>query len=182
MIEDKFGDKCEPDDPNRCQSNVQTGQCPYKALPDTKYCIRHGGQVGQKKNEIAAMNGYRLAKWQTRVDQFAEHDQVKSLRAEIGITRMLLEEVINKCETSDQLLMFSGKIADLVTRVEKLVSSCHRIEASTGMLLDKSAALHLASVIVEIISRHVTEDDSIDTIAQEIMVSIVSHQANIEVK
>lgn len=180
MIEDKFGEKVEADDPKRCQSGGRTGQCPYARIEGSEYCVRHAGPNAKQKTVEKAKNAYRLSKWQGRVNEFAEDSEVKSLRGEIGITRMLLEEIVNQCTDTTSLMMYSGKIADLVTRIEKLVSACHRLEERTGMLLDKGAALHLAGVIVEIIAEFVSDEEAIDNISNQIVASILSHKPEIK--
>ena len=58
---------------------------------------------------------------------------------------MILEEVLNKCKDSKDLILKSSVISDLVVKVEKLVSSCHKMEGSMGQLLDKSAILQFAA-------------------------------------
>src|SRR2546421_361414 len=83
-----------------------------------------------------------IAKWQTRLDEFADNDKIKSLREEIGVLRILLEETMSRCHDTNELLLYSNKISELVIKIEKVVASCHRLENATGMLLDKSAALH----------------------------------------
>jgi hypothetical protein len=174
MIENKYERCSEPDDPNRCQARGGEGQCPFKAIPGAINCARHQGDNQFKKEQEKQKDMYRLAKWQARVAEFSEHDEVKSLRSEIGIARMLLEETVVRCKDSNELLMYSSKISDLVCKLEKLVSSCHRLEASTGMLLDKTAAIHLASVIVTIIGDYVPDPDVIDKISNEIVLAIVT--------
>lgn len=111
---------------------------------------------------------YDLAMWQSRVEEFSDHDEVKTLRSEIGVLRLLLENTLIKCKNQTDLLLYSAKISELVGKIEKLVMSCNRLEASTGMLLDKSAALHLASQMVEIIGNYVDDAEAIDGIASEI--------------
>ena len=165
---------CEPDDPNRCQGPSATlGQCPFFAEPGQKYCLRHAGS-SIKAQETKRTNQYRLQVWQQRLEEFAENENVKSLRDEIGILRLLMEEILNKCSDSTQLLIYSSKISDLAIRIEKLVSSCHRLEAKMGMLLDKSAALSLAGQIVTIIGQHVTDPEIIDSISNGIINALAS--------
>jgi hypothetical protein len=174
-IENKF-ERCEPDDPNRCQaSSGKEGQCPYKAMkkPDGtyyKHCPRHNASRA-KEYENQRMRNYRLGKFQARMEELADNDSVKSLREEVGITRMLLEEIVNQCQSGTDLIMYSNKIADLVSRIEKLVSSCHRLEERTGMLLDKTALTKLADAIISIVTSHV-EGEQAKLIALQIMEQI----------
>ena len=176
-IESKYT-RCEPDDPNRCQGSGQRGQCEYLAeqRPDGtyyKYCVRHLGGT-RKREEQQRMRNYRLDRFQARMEEFAENDAIKSLREEVGIARMLLEEVIRKCQDSDELLLASNRISELTARIEKLVMSCHRLEQSSGMLLDKASILRLADTIVDIIGKHDLPGDVVTTIATELVAAITS--------
>lgn len=164
--------RCEPDDPRRCQARVQQGQCPFLSVEGTSSCPMHGGVGADGAHEEKSKRIYRLTKYRARVGELADHDQIKSLREEIGVLRMMLEEIINRCKDDSDLLIYSSKISDLVMKVEKLVSSCHRLELSTGALLDKAAVLQLASAVVEIISRHVDDQDLVSDIADEILVAV----------
>jgi hypothetical protein len=121
---------------------------------------------------------YQLSKWQSRVGELADHEQVKGLREEIGILRLLMEEILGVCHDSTTLLMYSNRLSDLATRIEKLVSSCHRLEQSSGLLLDKSAALNIGAQIVEIVSRYVSNEDALDAIGQGIVDAIVKAQSS----
>lgn len=117
----------------------------------------HGGNragVVKKKENIRL---YNLAKFQTRVDNFAQNPKVKGLREDIGILRMVLESTLNKCNDEHDLIMFSPKISELVMKIEKVVTSAHRLENNMGELLDKMAALQLGEEIVQLISGGITE-------------------------
>lgn len=172
-IENKF-ERVEADDITRCQANHKHGQCSYKQVDGSKYCPMHGGNKAVEARQKLVIRQYNLAQWQSRVNDFSDHESVKSLRDEIGITRMILENMITKCSDTSELLLYSSKIGELVSKVEKLVVSCNRLEGSMGMLLDKAAALNLAGQIVEIISRHVSDEQAIDSIAGEIAHAIAN--------
>src|ERR1019366_8324518 len=96
---------CEPDSPDRCQGVHKTGQCKYRARPSSKHCYHHGAIKDKKKQQAKLKTAYQLAKWQSTVDDFANDDQVKSLRREIGIQRMVLEAIVAKCHDHGELMM-----------------------------------------------------------------------------
>lgn len=158
-----------PDDPKRCKGVGAHGQCPYEAMPGFEYCARHGNNTEMRKQEMEEMRNYRLAKWQARLNQFADHPKVKTLREEIGILRMLLEETMNRCNDADDLFLLSNKISELVSKVERVVISCHKLEQSSGQVLDKTAVLSFAAQVVEIISNHVNDVAVIDMITNDIL-------------
>lgn len=177
LVESKV-EVVEPDAPDRCQAVHGRGQCRYRRTPDSLYCAMHGGNRAAATAQKAVIRQYQLAKWQATVDDFADEDQVKSLRGEIGVARMLLETVINRCKDSGDLIIYSGKIGDQIKTIEKLVISCHRLESNLGLLLDKPKVLTLASQIVEIIGRHVKDDDAIAAISNDIVNAIIATQGN----
>ena len=137
------------DDPRRCQAVTATGQCNLTAVEGGTYCIIHGGvgQVNRQKRE--ATKNYRLTQWRARVADFSESSDVKSVREEIGILRLLMEETINRCATTTDLLLQSALISDLVSRIERTVSTCHKLESQMGQLMDKQAILRFASRVSE---------------------------------
>lgn len=99
-----------------------------------------------------ATRQYKLLKWQERVSQFAEHSEAKNLRDEIGILRMMLEERLNMCTDSQELMMHSSVISSLVEKIERTVLSCHKLEDSMGSLLDKSILIQFADRVISIVS------------------------------
>lgn len=171
--------RCAEDDPKRCQSTAtKFGQCPYKATEGNIFCQMHSGHNSSQIEK--SKRAYQLQRWQQRVDDHADGDQAKSLRGEIGILRMTLETVITQCKDETQLLMYAPRISDLVTRIEKVVSSCHRLEEQTGMLLDREAALRIGMQIVEIVSRFVTDEGALSSIGDEIVSAILASMKKVD--
>lgn len=160
------------DDPSRCQGIFASGQCPYRAVEGSNMCSMHGGNKAQESAAQASLRNYQLGQWQSRVDDFATNPQIKNLREEIGILRICLERLINSCSDHTTLIMYSGKISELVMKIEKLVTTCHKLESSLGMMIDKLAAQQLSNEIVAIISEHVTDASIVAAIADKIGLSI----------
>lgn len=173
MIEEMSGGKIAPDDPRRCQGTYANGQCNHQAAPNSIYCTKHGATREELKLKRQIMRQYNVAKWQSRIEHFSDHDSVKTLRDEIGIIRMLLETIMNQCHSDMELLLFSSKISDLVSRIESLVRNCHRLESQMGQLLDKAAALQLSGEIVEIIGMHIDDEEVIKSISADIAAALV---------
>lgn len=155
------------DSPNRCQSIYSGGQCVYEIIPGTRYCLMHGGP-SLKAEEQKKIRNYRLQLYQEKVNEKADNNSVKNLREEIGILRLLLEETINKCQDENDLLIYSSKIADLVIKIEKIVSSCHKLETSLGQTLDKTVIMNLSTRIINIISEYVSDENAINNIVSDI--------------
>ncbi len=157
-----------PSDPRRCQQVTGHGQCLIIAQTGSPYCLAHSTGF-ESRQEKALIRNLRLTKWKSQVEEMADNPQVKSLREEIGVLRVILQETMNRCETANDLIMFSNKLSDIVIKIEKLVVSCHRLEEKTGALLDKSAALQLGAAFVDVIAKEITDEAILDRISDSIM-------------
>ena len=165
-------ERCEETDPNRCQGVDSTGQCRYKAIPGTTYCPRHGVNKQLESAAKKRVSMYRLQQYQERVDDFANNPEIKNLREEIGITRMVLENIINKCKNANRLLIHSDKISALVGQVRVLVESCQKLEEKNNKLLDRKIVLVIADNFVTILSKYMSDPDQLQEIGAELVKSI----------
>jgi len=150
------------DDNNRCTEDYKLGRCPYKPVPHGTKCIMHGGVYEEINYEKAEIFKYRAARWESQINHFADNEGAKSLRQEIGVSRMILEEVLLKCKDSTDLLLYSTKIINLISQIEKLVLSCTKLEDRLGIVLDKGTILNLASQIGQILAEFVPEDQLLE--------------------
>ena len=148
---------------DRCQ-NIIIGsgiQCQNRVMPGTNYCPIHCG-VGQSiAHEAVAAKNYRLLKWKTRVAELGDNPNVKNLRDEVAILRLLMEERLNRIDDATDLIMQSGPISDLVLKIEKVVASCHKLEGSMGQLLDKAAILQFASEVITILGEELKGQEAV---------------------
>ncbi len=165
-------ERCEDEDPNRCQAVQAAGQCNYLSLEGSKFCARHGGNRAQNSKDQVNLRNLRLTRvhaYTERAKELGESENIKSIRDEIGIARLLLEERLGTCETTADLMLHSPVIGDSLLKIEKLVSSAHRLESNLGELLDKSAVVQLTGELVDIISKSLIElsDTLIDELGDE---------------
>lgn len=169
--------RVEEDDPHRCQAVNARGQCWNQAVEHDgtfgTHCLAHGGNKQINAMKTSSKNNYRLTKWQAQLERHSGSDQLKSLRDEIGILRMILEEKLNQCQTNLDLMLHSHQISDLVVKIDKVVTSCHKLEGSMGQLLDKQAILQFAMVVIDIISTTLKDNpEAIDEISNKILAEI----------
>jgi hypothetical protein len=147
------------DDPDlRCDFIINTGgQCANRIVDGCTRCPMHGANKQKEAIENKSLRLYRLAKFQNRAEELTDHSKVKSLREEIAILRILLEEKINRCADEHDLLLQSGPISDLVMKIEKIVASCHRLESSLGGLLDKTKIKQIANEMMNSVASRLGE-------------------------
>lgn len=161
---------CDIDDVDCCPTcQEKNNGVYYLRVEGSRYCGRHGANKEIEAARKASANQYRVQVWQQRMTEFTENDQVKSLRAEIGILRLLIETILNRCSNSEELLLYSNKISDLTMKLEKIVTACDKLDRSMGLMLDKGTALKLASDIVTLISEHVNDPEVVDAISNGII-------------
>jgi hypothetical protein len=170
----KFERVSDPLDPRRCQGNDARGQCQMVAVEGSSYCMRHGGSSAIRKREQTELRNLKLTKFKARLAQLGSSPDLMSLRDEIAVTRMTLEEVINQCEGPTDLITYSGQIAALVGQTEKLVKSCHSIEEKTGHLLSRDALSNFAGQVIDIVIKYVSDEEARRSIAGEIVDAVAN--------
>lgn len=163
----------DEDDPQRCQHIIPTtGQCMLKAVVNSTYCPAHGGNKAFEAVQRKELRNYRLNKFKARIQELGNNEEIISLRDEIGILRILVEEKINQCQTETDLTLISGPLSDLLMKVEKVVSSCNRLESKLGDHLDRTKVLQFAQTIVQIISNYITDESALESISNEIFTAL----------
>ena len=165
-----------PDDPERCQGVGKHGQCQCKVIPGSKFCKMHGGPTVHTEG----VRNYRLTRWQAQLERMGDNPNIKSLRDELAILRMLMEERLNLCKDSHDLLLQSHVISDLATKIEKVVTSCTRLDHQLGRTLDKSAILNFANEVIQILGEEISDTTVLDRIATKIIESVDNQATNKE--
>ena len=165
-------ERVDEDSPDRCQSITPQGQCTLKKVEHSDYCPAHGGNSVFQANERKELRNYRLNQFKNRVSELASSDSILSLREDIGILRMLIESKINQCNNQTDLLLIAGPLSDLLMKVEKVTTSCGRLDMRLGRLLDKSKILQFAQTMVQIVSDEIDDNEVLEKISTRILGAI----------
>ena len=147
-----FHQRVAVDDARRCQAVGKNGQCRMIAVEGSDKCVAHGGFHKAKALKERALRELLAAEWRAGVGTLADSDDVKSLKTEIGILRLLLVKIMNSCKSDQDLLMRSGSISDLVVKVQKVVESCHRLDQAWGQLLDKTQLAVFGQTVIQLVA------------------------------
>jgi hypothetical protein len=113
------------------------------------------------------------AKYRQRYSEFAESDELRTLRDEIAILRMVMEERLNMIQNDSEMLASCGQIAALATTIEKLVKSCNQLETRLGSLLSKSSLLGVANELVQILIQELADLPNYEYLVDKISERIV---------
>lgn len=166
-------ERVEDHDPRRCQHVIPSrGQCNLVQVEGSKFCINHGGSIALKQAENKSLRNYRLNKFHNEIREKSDSSEIKSLRDEIGILRHILQEKINFCNDAHDLLLQSGPISDLVMKIDKVVVSCNRLETQLGGMLDTTQAFQFAAEMIDVVSKHVEDEEALAAIADELAATI----------
>jgi len=157
------------DSPDRCQAVNKWGQCLNKATVEGGYCPAHGGNKALNNIKKEKQRLYNLTKYRARLDELdGDNQNVKNLREEIGVLRIVMESVINQCDGPTDVLIHAPKISDLATKIGKLVTQCHGIDKSLGQYMDKNDIVQIAQEFVQVISGIVTDPTDLSEIIEGI--------------
>jgi hypothetical protein len=159
-----------PSHPNRCQMvSPATGQCLNMSMDQQQYCKAHiSARAQQISNQTKRV--YNLMMFQERMKELTGVEDEKNLSEELALLRITLEGIMNHTGgDSNQLLIHSSKINDTTTRILKMVQAIHNIQKTSGTLLDKNAIVQLAGNIINIITKHVDDPNTVALIANDIL-------------
>lgn len=163
--------------PDRCEGLAGNNQCSFKRIPGSKFCPIHDKHAG--KRQQTELHMYLLGQWQARVNEFTNHDELRTVNQELGLLRMLLERIVNMCKNDNDIEIRASKIESLIARIEHMVVTCNNLETKTGKVLDKSALLRVASSIIEIITEFVPDQEVCGKIGDAIVERIlIEHPAS----
>lgn len=161
-----------PGDPEQCQAS---GNCPYKGVrnPNTgdreKFCPRHGGNKSIQKQERTDARLYLAAQWRVKIGDQADHPKFKSLREEVGILRMMLNNKLELIKDNHELMLHSQSVSNLVREVRDTLKTCAHVEQISGQSLDRNQALQFVQNLAEIISKYVTDPELLKILADEML-------------
>ncbi len=174
--------KCsDPADPQRCQAVTARGQCECLSTETSTFCSIHSRAKTEGKE---LMRHYLLSnpELQARLNRQAGIEEVRSLREEIHLARVMVEtrlDLVEKDDRGDMLAAFSSINTYLAT-IDKLVNSCHRMEVSLGSLLSKASIFSLGQEIVNILVDELQQVEDyeaiIDRISEKIVTTIAEQQ------
>ncbi len=161
--------RVEQDDPRRCQAMAGNNQCPYGSDDGSQYCVLHSGAAMHRKAiQKKEIDQYRVGIFRERLKELSDHPKIKGLRDEVSILKMTLETVLERCQSTADLYLQHGKIAELCTKIEKLVVSCNAIEHKNGQMLDKTELLKMVDAILGILTKYIEDPEALRGISDEV--------------
>jgi len=162
-------------DPRRCKAPSLDGQCRNVAEEGSDYCRAH---AGIDHMPAVRMRKYMLANAveQGMLDRFTEDDNLKSLREEIGLVRMMVQNTLRMASTDMEKIQAYSKVNTLLLTLERLMKTCHTLEKSLGELVGKPALLRLGQALCQAVVERLeglpNYEDLVDALIVDIMRAI----------
>lgn len=137
-------------DPRRCKGAIANGQCVNVAADGSDFCLAHRGK---DRGPARRLRKYLLAdaEEQGLLDRFATDDELKSLREEIALVRMMVQRTLAGAQSDVEKVSAYTKVNTLLLTLERLMKTCHSLEQSLGQLVGKPALLRLGQQLCQII-------------------------------
>ena len=144
----------------QCNATLRSGkQCKFAAEEGTMYCRRHRPLKGQ------ARVNYATALTMPSIPA----NQLFDLRAEVDLLKRLIGARAGLIRDENTLVLYSGQLADMITRAQKLIDGAVKLETERGELLPKTKAMELIGTIMSIVADVVKDVTLIDEIHDKIL-------------
>ena len=171
----------DPADPRRCKFSYPHEQCWREAEPGCDNCAAHGGKSKANAEELRLYNLVEVDN-RRRLAELSGHENIKSLREEIGLLRLLIEKTLNNAKGDLEALSSCGSLNQLIVTLTKVVKECHGLEQSCGELLTKQTVYRLAQSLCEIVIDELQgvegHEEIIDRIAERLFPTVKTAQNN----
>lgn len=158
--------RCDEKDPHRCQSQTEKGQCPFLAVPPTQYCVIHGNH-SIRKAENDELYEFKRTEVLSRLAKFRQHPDAMKLTTELGVLRLTLEALLNKCTDNYEFVTNSATISNLIGTIERTLTANLKLERHMSTLLSLTQVIQMAQQFFNVITLHIKEPELIETIATE---------------
>lgn len=158
--------RCEADDPHACD------QChSFLAMPGSTRCPIHplstDSEISQQRNALYNLKKTAVA---ARLSVMKNHPEARTLTNELGMLRLTLEELINRCADDYDLVINEAAISRLITTIQATLTSNVKLEERVGELLSVDHVVTLVQMFFEIVKEFVTNPDDQEVIADRISV------------
>ena len=144
------------------------GQCPMESVEGGDRCPKHGGGAqlaSQKKSRVRA---YHLNQWRTSIADNSNDPEIKNLRDEVGILRMTLNAVLNRCKDNHDLLMMSGQVQSLVNSLQVLMKTVHTIDKDEQSYITEEQLAAWMSQVFDILTEEIQDEELIGNIVMKL--------------
>jgi type I site-specific restriction endonuclease len=121
------------------------------------------------------MRKYMLASAEDQglLAKYADDDELKSLREEIALLRMIIQKTLADAQSDVEKINAYSKVSEYVVKVERLLKTCHTLDQSMGNLLAKSALRRLGQQLGQAIVERLTGIPNYESVVEALLGDMV---------
>ncbi len=155
----------------QCAKTGPRGQCNQPTVDGSGFCKKHS-------DESQRIRSYRLSDPDTRerFDHFADSAALETVRDEIVLLRVLIEERRNLAKTEADRINAFSVIHPALSTLNKLVESLSKLEKQADLVLGREALEKLGDDIVTILIEELSNVEGyteiVDRVASRLAKSI----------
>jgi len=143
--------RCEAENPHRCVGQTAQGQCCMLAMPHTwdsgkPLCPLHGTPP---RPSLYRISNTEIA---DRMNDMRRNPQSYTLEHELALVRVLLETVLQQCDSAATLVVRSGHLLELTSQVERLLGANIKLAEKTNNLLSIEQVTEIAQSLIDIVA------------------------------
>lgn len=137
-------------DPHRCKGSSPSGQCLNVAEDGSDYCINH---CGVNRGPARRWRKYLMATAEDQglLDQYGADTDLKSLHAEIALTRTIIQNIVGSAKTEVEKTNAFSRVNSHMLTLERLIKTGHSLDKSLGELVNKAELLQLGKQLYQIV-------------------------------
>ncbi len=157
------------DDPNRCgHMKPGEGQCVMLSVEGGTRCKVHGGGTQLQVLKKKQLRAYAKNKWAAQISENANDSEIKSLREELGIARIMLDQLLQRCNDSHDLLMMSTPIDNMLKTINLIQKTSHTIEKDLDNMVGPDTLNKFSEALFTIIMDEIEDVNIINRIAMKL--------------
>lgn len=173
-----MGQKCSPDDPQRCQGVTPDGQCEYLSVEGTNRCEYHSKGHGKRNLEVKRIERYLIDNEELRKSYLRQNNDAHylDLKDEISLTHAMIERRLSMIRTDQDMMMAIGPFTQLVQRLESMKISLMKLQQQLGLVLGKDELRQLASTLAAILDEELEgmedKEERMDRMLERLVIAI----------
>jgi len=159
------------DDPARCNAHYarsSDGQCFFKAVEGTNYCPMHNGSFQANENKKKHLYEIKRTEYHIRVQKGIEKfsNNYHDISEEIGIMRLMVEEILNQLEGSNDFIMMAPQINQTIMNIGSLIDKSLKLEERMKNLLSREKVIQIGQALMNAVAENIDDPDLLCAIAE----------------
>jgi uncharacterized protein YunC (DUF1805 family) len=141
-------------DTRRCQSSSHKGQCTEISVLGTDHCVKHTNL--EKVNAVRTRKYFLSTADQSLYEHYADDNQLTSLRDEIAILRMMMQNTLSTAQSEVERVNAYSKVNYFILSLERVMKTCISLEMKLNELVGKAALMRLGQQLCQILVNRLT--------------------------